>query len=249
MSHQLKEVNLAKNKNKPVLRDPFKRDHLFLKPLNTKLQTTGDYLAYNRSVIISLIDKIFYIEESLPFLNFTHILNKQQVVTQSYKKNPVVLGMNTLNILSEPKQLDLSKQMRKDSADLWNMINSCNIRQKQFKDYFLSAIPVTWFYKSSSFNTSSKFNFSLEISVNKKSGLNLFNKPHDSGADSDLSVFNFAIELKNMDEFYEAIKNEWQSICQMFKLIKELNEAFVKYPEVRLQKRPETLHHQKYGSK
>lgn len=226
---------MSKKRKRPVLRDPFKRDHLFLKPLNSKLQSTSDYLAYNRSVIISLIDKIFYIEESLPFLNFTHILNKQQVVTQSYRKNPLVLGMNTLNILSEPK-LEMSKQMRKDSADLWNLINSCNIRQKQFKDYFLSAIPVTWFYKNSSFNTSSKFNFSLEVSVNKKSSLNLFNRPEGSGLDTDLSVFNFAIELKNMDEFYEAIKNEWQSICQMFKLIKELNEALVKYPEVRYQR-------------
>jgi hypothetical protein len=155
-------------------------------------------------------------------------------VTQSYKKNPAVLAMNTLNILSEPKIDWAHKQMRKDSADLWNLVSSCNVRQRQFKDYFLSAIPVTWFYKSSSFQLSSKFSFSLELNFNQRSDMDLFTNKDSRHLRSDLSVFSFAIELKNVEEFYEAIKNEWYSICQMFKLIKELNEALVKYPEVRI---------------
>ena len=47
---------------------------------------SDDFLAYNGNLIIKLINKILYIEEILPFLNFKQQLNKQQIVTQNLKK-------------------------------------------------------------------------------------------------------------------------------------------------------------------
>lgn len=179
------------------------------------------------------MNKLFYIEDCLPFLIFNHLLNKHQVVTQNYKKNPAMLNMNSLNILSEPKVDFAHKSTERESADLWNLLTSCNIRQKQFKDYFLSAFPVTYFYKSSSFHSYSKFNFSLEFNFNNKKH-DFFNSPSSEKSENqcEFSIFNISIELKSIEQLYDSLKSEWFSICQIFKLLKELNEAMVKYPDV-----------------
>lgn len=141
--------------------------------------------------------------------------------------------MNSLNILSEPKVDFTHKSFQRESADLWNLLTSCNIRQKQFKDYFLSAFPITYFYKNSSFHSYSKFNFSLEFSFNNKTS-DFFNNPSSNPNESrcEFSIFNMSIELKNIDQLYESLKSEWFSVCQIFKLLKELNEAMVKHPDV-----------------
>ena len=68
-----------------------------------RILKSDDFLAYNGNLIIKLINKILYIEEILPFLNFKQQLNKQQIVTQNLKKNPSILNMNILSILNEPK--------------------------------------------------------------------------------------------------------------------------------------------------
>ncbi len=141
--------------------DRFKRSHLLINPLK-KPKLVQEHLAYNRNIILSLLDKILYIEDALPLLTFTNTLNKQQMVAESHKKNLSELSMNSLSILSEPK---LEQNMTRTSSELWELLISCNIRQKLFKDYFLSAYPVTYFYKYSAFVNAAKFVFSLEMNM------------------------------------------------------------------------------------
>ena len=217
----------------------FVRDHLIEKAL-IKPDTSDEYLIYNRNIIINVLSKIFFIEECLPFLNFTLLLNKQQIMTQNLKKTPNILRMNTLCLLSEPKLGAAHRELHKLSGELWSMLVSCNIRQKQFRDFFLSGFPVTYFYKNSSTSFASKFNFALEFIFNHvNSGEhNIFNQKRwtseTSTSDNSLgySVYNLAVDLKNLDGFYEALKNEWISMCQVYRLMKELNEAANKYPDI-----------------
>lgn len=43
------------------------------------------------------------------------------------------------------------------------------------------------------------------------------------------------LEIKNFDDIYETFKLEWQSICQMYKLLKQVFKAYKSYPELKKQ--------------
>jgi hypothetical protein len=46
------------------------------------------------------------------------------------------------------------------------------------------------------------------------------------------SLINVTIEMKTLDSFYGHIKNEWLSMCQIYKLVLEMREALVKCPDL-----------------
>ena len=190
-------------------------------------------MLYNERVVTKSINMLFYIEESLPFLNFTLTLNKNNVITQNLKKNPSILNMYSLSIISEPKADTSNPQMRKLSSELWNKLISCNIRQKQFKDNIATQIPSNYMplKSQSSQNSSTKFTFTIEFNFNNE--LFQINSSDHSLRSHSTSTYNFVIELKSLDSFYDSIRAEWHSMCQIYRLIKEIKEALIKYPQLK----------------
>lgn len=208
--------------------DRFNRDHLRIQAIN---KTDEDFLDYNANLIIKLLNKILYIEEVLPFLNFTQHLNKQQIVTQNLKKNPSLLDMNILSILSEPKLETTNKYLHKISSNLWSQLIACNLRQKQHRDFCSSTFPANYFYKMPSNILTARFVTSIEFYFNNEYILNEKEK-NSIDKNGKISIINTTIELKSLESFYELIKNEWMSMCQIYKLVLEVKQAFIKYPDL-----------------
>jgi hypothetical protein len=189
---------------------------------------SDDFLAYNGNLIIKLINKILYIEEILPFLNFKQQLNKQQIVTQNLKKNPSILNMNILSLLNEPKLETTNKYLQRISSNLWSQLVSCNIRQKQYRDYSSSTFQATAFYKMPSNFLTARFITSIEF---------YFNNNNEQKKDNNLNVnlsdlIHTTIELKSLDSFCDLFKHEWMSMCQIYKLMLEVKQAYLNYPDL-----------------
>jgi hypothetical protein len=189
--------------------------------------------------IAEFVKMVYLIEERLPYLSFIKILNKQNIVTQNVHSNPELLQMLSLNFISAPAQI--SKQEWSEHAhlealsrDLWNLVTSFTVRQKQFKDYLNIALPIVSYSKTVPFGMLSKFIFIVEFTINHKLILNDLISFVDggSGANSRINVYNLAVEANNLDSLYSSIKLEWVSMCKMYNLILELRRARQKYPEL-----------------
>lgn len=121
---------------------------------------------------------VYHIEERLPYLTLTGVLNKQNMVTQNIQTNPDVLRMLSLSLISVPtlisldaswpQQLLLSDQLEleKLSDELSSPLISFVIRQRAFKDYTNTIIPFSMasaFTKQPLFGMNTRLLFTIEI--------------------------------------------------------------------------------------
>lgn len=220
-------------------------------------------MVQNNYLISEFINVLTHVEERLPLLNFIQLLNKKNIVTQSIEFSPKSMFMTCLNLLSMPTftnadfvatqptsspsssavsfhTTSLIKYMKSLSSELWGLINSCCIRQKHFKDYLTSTLPLVIHAKFIPMGLLSQFTFILEFTFNKE--LLMLNtsstnnsKQGDNLSKKQMDVYSVVIDAKSLDLFYDFVKSEWQSMCQIYKLIKELKQAFSKYSELNKQ--------------
>jgi hypothetical protein len=189
------------------------------------------------------INMVFYIEERLPYLTLMSILNKQNVVTQNIQSNPDIFEMLSLNLMSVPpiSQGDYVDYSNLDrlSKELSDLLISFKIRQRQFKDYTNTALPITPIgpqLKQPVFGMHSKFMFTIEFAFNYDQLLGSLHSCLDAAIaaeDNDYAskqehkmyISNSTIEANSLEEFYKLIKLEWVSMCRMFTLINEMKRA------------------------
>ena len=140
--------------------------------------------------------------------------------------------MNVLSVLSEPKLNTPNKLFQNINTQLWSQLVSCNIRQKQHRDYSSATFQATYFYKMPSSVLAARFIASVELYFNNEK-LALSEKEKNKTENSlKRSLVNITIEMKTLDSFYNHIKNEWLSMCQIYKLVLEISEASAKCPEL-----------------
>jgi hypothetical protein len=189
--------------------------------------------------IVEFVKMVYLIEERLPYLSFIKILNKQSVVTQNVQPNPELLQMLSLNFISAPTQIsspELPDHLYLDSLshNLWNLVTSFTVRQKQFKDYLNIALPIVSYSKILPFGMLSKFIFIIEFALDRKLIFDMLDSFGDKKSESNsrIDVYSVAVEANNLDSLYNSIKLEWISMCKMYNLILELRQALQKYPEM-----------------
>lgn len=92
--------------------------------------------------IVEFINMVYHIEERLPYLTLTSVLNKHNVVTQNIQTNPDAIGMLSLSLISVPPVLDSQPTSPSDlvelerlSTELGARLISFTLRQRAFKDY------------------------------------------------------------------------------------------------------------------
>lgn len=199
-------------------------------------ETSGHQWTHEDNCLIEFINMVYFIEERLPYLSFMKILNKQNIVTQNIQPSPDLLPLLGLNLVSVPlipgfvAEFNDFQYLDKLSHELWNSLVSFTIRQRQLKDYLNTGITTfVPFLKLPSFGMLSKFIFVIEYTFNH--GV-LFDNIDTNISSKKIEVYNTALEANSLESFYNGIKLEWISMCRLFSLIKEVKQAFQKYPEL-----------------
>jgi hypothetical protein len=209
----------------------------------------------NDNCIIEFVKMVYLIEERLPYLSLIKILNNHNIVTQNVSLNPDILQMLSLNFVSVPtffsnmQDFDLSynKNLESTSKKLWNSVTSFTIRQKQFKDYLNTALPIISFGKghssspssSSPSSNSAKFIFIVEFTFNHSilkddflSAIDENNSQNIEKISNKINVQSMSLEANSLESLYQSIRLEWISMCKMYELILELKRALRKYPDM-----------------
>lgn len=202
---------------------------------------------------------IYHIEERLPYLTLMGVLNKQNLVTQNIQLNPDTLKMLSLSLLSAPpvfpiqmasELLAATDQVELDwlSRELSTLLISATVRQRGFKDYSNTVIPVTpgpALIKQLVFGMNFKMLFIIEFVFSHSV---VFESPMESVDNDDSDGMSFmedvhfaqkksflcrtlvthyaSLEAPCLDAFYVSMRAEWISMCRMFALIKEVHVAF-----------------------
>jgi hypothetical protein len=208
---------------------------------------------------------VYLVEERLPYLSFIKILNKHGVVTQNVQPSPELLQMLSLNFISAPLSgsnewpAAEQSQLESLSRDLWRLVTSFTIRQKQFKDYLNTTMPLTSVSKiGMPFGILSKFIFIIEFTFNRDltydesdTDYSSFLSSSSPTATNRINVYNVAVEANNLDQLYTAIRHEWVSMCKMYGVMLEIRRAWHKYPELEQKFRVKKLDYKrlvlKYG--
>lgn len=206
-----------------------------------QVHTNGHSAHHTDNWIVEFINMVFYIEERLPYLTLMSILNKQNVVTQNINTNPSMIEILSLNLMSVPPisnadQADYAS-VDKLSRELSSLVISFTIRQRQFKDYTNTVIPITSnlfpvLSKLPVFGMFSRFLFTIEFTLNNDALFVDTAEPFtfDDAHHQRLQIFNTTLEANSLEAFYESIRLEWISMCRMYNLIKELKAAFRSKP-------------------
>ena len=198
------------------------------------------------SCIIEFVKMIYLIEERLPYLSFIKILNKQNIVTQNVHSNPELLHMLCLSFISAPTVINSQEwpefqTLASLSRELWNLVTSFTIRQKQFKDYLNMSMPLVSFNKVVPFGMLSKFIFVIELTYNhgilfdESTNFIEDNPTTNSNTNKNrIDVYNIPVEANSLEALYNLVKLEWIAICKIYGIIIELRRAWQKYPELAL---------------
>jgi hypothetical protein len=174
-----------------------------------------------------------YIDQQLPFMNFISNLNKQNIVTQNIQQNPEMMPIKSLNLISEPTftQNDVAdyEEIEKTSAQLWKSLLSFTIRNKKFKDYLNTTVPILSYTKTSSLTQLFRFNLTIELTFNR--GIFSDSTISDKSSHQHVDVYNVDIQISDLDAFYQRVKLEWIGICRMYYLIKQIKSVLSRYSD------------------
>ena len=114
---------------------------------------------------------IYHIEERLPYLTLMGVLSKQNLVTQNIQMNPEMLQMLSLSLMSVPQTYEGAlltgeqAELERVSRELNSQLISFTIRQRGFKDYTNTLIPInlTSVVKQAVFGMNARMMFTVEF--------------------------------------------------------------------------------------
>jgi hypothetical protein len=198
----------------------------------------------NDKCINEILNKVELINERLPFFKLISVLNEQNVVTQSLNienGNNNDIGLLSLNIISNPI-ININPQ-RLITSNLWDHLVSCELRQKNFKEYFVTSTPL-YNKAANQVNNQTKLTFSIEFTF-KKGIVNLVPTlksrrfvTFTSEVNSNSHIYSSIVEAKSFSELFENIKLELISMSKIYKLfieVKEEIESSTTTTEIRFQ--------------
>ena len=136
--------------------------------------------------------------------------------------------------------------MQVTSEILWKKVLKCKIRKIDHRvlniHYTQGNSQRPFYYK---YNYSIEFFFRERIFDNRSlndQSLNNYDN-YNFTAQSQIEItrslnvdsFMLYLEVKNIDDIYEMIKAEWLSMCQMYRLMRQLSRSLEQYPELKKQ--------------